>query len=149
MNDNDILALYKNATRLLVKNGNPDAGAVIAAIQNEWCCRLSKAKKGEYRAATPNLGMLKTLGYSVGQDGAKTRIRRTILDNVMTGELPVVGSPAYTLEWGVPSSRKRYYKLYRTIQSFESNAASRSDREMDKAIIEWREDLEYVKSKYG
>jgi hypothetical protein len=149
MNDNNILALYKNAIRLLEKGSNSDAEKVIAAIQNEWHIRLLKAKKGNYKASTPNIGMLKTLGYAVGQEGVKTKIRQIILGHVMAGQLPVVGSPAYTLEWGTPSSNKRYYKLYRTLQSFVSGAIARSDREMEKAIIEWSEDLEFIKIEYG
>ena len=148
MNDNDILSLYKNALRLISKGSNQDAEAVIQAIQTEWAERLSKARQGRYKSTTPRVGMLGTLGYSVGQSGVKTKLRRIILDQVVSGELPIVGSPAYTLEWGKPNTKERYRKLLRTLQALKSNGMTRENWDMDKAVIEWAEDIEYIETKY-
>ncbi|PPR61306.1 MAG: hypothetical protein CFH08_02222 [Alphaproteobacteria bacterium MarineAlpha3_Bin7] len=147
MNDNNLLKLYKNGIRAIEKSPtNSQAREVINAIQAEWAKRLEAAKRGAYKANTPNIGMLKSLGYSVGNEGVKTSIRRTILDDIMTINLPIVGSPAYTLEWGEPNSRQRYNKLVRTIQSLIVGA--RKDIAIEKAVIEWSEDLDYIKSKF-
>ena len=93
--------------------------------------------------------MLGALGYSVGESGVTPKLRRVILDKVVTGELPIVGSPSYTLEWGHPSSKTRYNKLHRTLQALINGGKTRDDRDMAKAIIEWSEDLEYIERTYA
>lgn len=147
-NDNELLKLYKNAVRLISNDRFPDAPAVIECIEEEWGNRLAQAKDGDYRATTPNIGMLKSMGYAVGESGEKTPIRRFILDKIMTANLPIVGSPAYTFEWGDKDSTKRYKKLHRTIQSFISGAITRNQPNWEKAIIEWQEDLDFIEEEY-
>ena len=149
MNDNDLLDLYKNAVRLISNDKFPDAEEVVKGIGDEWGKRLAQAKEGRYKATTPDIGMLKSLGYSVGESGVRTQKRRIILDTVITENLPIIGSPAYTLEWGEKNSRKRYKKLHRTIQAFISGAVTQNRSNMEKAVIEWKEDLEYVENKFG
>ena len=149
LGDNKLLVLYQNALRLISKAPNNDAEEVISAVQAEWLKRLQLAEKSAYKAETPRVGMLGTLGYSVGESGVNTKRRRVILDKVFTGELPIVGSPAYTLEWGHPSSKTRYNKLHRTLQALINGGKTRDDRDMARAIIEWSEDLEYIERTYA
>ena len=126
MDDNQILRLFNNAMRLSEKPAKAnEAEIVLLAIQNEWLKRLLRYHQCQYKAATPEVGMLKTLG----NDGDKSAKRRKILDFIMTGVLPPVSSPAYVAEWGEPSTSKRYRKLHRTIQALKSGADHFDNRE--------------------
>ena len=112
MSDDELFNLFKNAIRLLAKDENDAARSVINAIGREWQRRLERARAGKYSPETPQVGMLATLGYHVGQvSGEPMAVRRKILAHLMEERLPFVGSPAYTDEWGSPKSRKRYHKL--------------------------------------
>jgi hypothetical protein len=93
--------------------------------------------------------MLATLGYHVGSvSGERTSVRRKILSRVLEEQLPMVGSPAYTYEWGTPNSAKRYQKLVHVFESQINNPANHNKPNMEKAMIEWREDLEWVRKTY-
>ena len=81
--------------------------------------------------------------------GQKTPIRRQILKHLLERQLPMVGSPAYTEEWGAPKSSKRYEKLTRVLESQLSNPGDINRPNMEKAIIELAEDLEWVQRTYA
>jgi hypothetical protein len=150
MNDQDLLNLFHNAIRMLLKEPNVAAESIIAAIEREWNERLDRARAGTYSYTTPNEGMLATLGYRVGSvNGEKTPIRRQILKHVLELQLPMVGSPAYTDEWGAPKSSKRYEKLTRFLESQLNNPGNNDRPNMEKAMIEWREDLEWLQRTYA
>jgi len=147
MKDDDLLNLFHNASQMLSKGQNVDAESVIVAIDREWTARLNRARAGRYSAQTPAIGMLSTLGYHVGTvQGEKTPIRRQILKYLLERQLPMVGSPAYTDEWGAPNSRERYQKLVRFLESF-INSPQQQDNAA--AIIMWSEDLEWVQTTYA
>ena len=140
MNDEKLLKLFLNANRQI--NSNPKALDVITAVQAEWRIRLEKAKVGEYKAQMPAKGMLSTFGYCVGSSGiADKNIRQQLLKTVFSSALPLVGLPAYTAEWGEPSSKDRYLKMRRSIMGFISN---NSYPNMEQAKEHWLADLEYV-----
>jgi hypothetical protein len=83
-------------------------------------------------------------------NGEKTPIRRQVLKLVLEQlQLPIVGSPAYTDEWGEPNSSKRYEKLIRFLESQLSNPGNINRPNMEKAMIEWAEDLEWVQRNYA
>jgi len=141
MDDNELLKLFHNAQREK-KKGNPKASAVLNTIQNEWCSRLERANKGHYKATMPNIGMLATFGYCVGASGVKRASRLELLHIIFDSDLPVVGSPAYTAEWGKKRSQQRYLKMHRTLTGLINN--SRKDGSMDQAMDDWENDREYV-----
>ena len=149
MNDNDLLILFNNAHNILDKSSSSDAEAVIDKIQKVWRERLQLAKKGKYKATTPSIGMLKSFQYAVGNDGLSQKKRQKILDTIFYSDLPVIGSPAYTIEWGEKKSKERYFKLVRTIKSLLSSATSSNRDGWEKAVIEWREDLQYIEKKFS
>jgi hypothetical protein len=83
-------------------------------------------------------------------NGEKTAIRRQILELLLEQlQLPIVSSPAYTDEWGEPNSSKRYNKLVRFLESQLTNPSNLNRPNMEKAMIEWAEDLEWVQKKYA
>jgi hypothetical protein len=73
--------------------------------------------------------------------GEKTPIRRQILSHLLELQLPMVGSPAYTDEWGTPKSPKRYWKLNRFLESQLNNPSNNDRPNIGQAMIEWRETL--------
>lgn len=151
MSDEDLLILFHNAAKSLSKEPNLEAASVIKAIGNEWTKRLDHARAGTRSTERPNDGMLATLGYRVGSvNGEKTPIRRQILELLLEQlQLPIVGSPAYTDEWGEPKSSKRYKKLVRFLESQLTNPSNINRPNMEKAMIEWAEDLEWVQKNYA
>jgi hypothetical protein len=149
MNDQDLLVLFHNAASKLSTGLNPAAESIIEAVEQEWKKRLDRARAGAHLPARPNEGMLATLGYRVGSvNGEKTPNRRRILKHLLERQLPMVGSPAYTDEWGAPNSTKRYGKLNRFLESQLNNPGNNNRPNMAKAMIEWREDLDWVQRTY-
>ncbi len=93
-------------------------------------------------------GLLKFMGYAVGQSGCYRTRRREILDYVFYGSLPRVQSNDYMKEWGANASSTRLQKMANCIASFVRTAKRRRDASMELAIAEWEEDLAYLKDKY-
>ena len=91
MDDNAICRLFVNAQRLLLKNKeNSDAKLVLQAIKVEWEKRLKLFESGNYKATTPENGVLSVVGYKVGNEGEKPAIRQQMLDYIMSDILPPV-----------------------------------------------------------
>ena len=148
MDDNAICRLFVNAQRLLLKNKeNSDAKLVLQAIKVEWEKRLKLFESGNYKATTPENGVLSVVGYKVGNEGEKPAIRQQMLDYIMSDILPPVSSPAYMAEWGEKLSPQRYRKLHRVIQVLASSGQTMGN--MDKAVIEWKADLKYLEDKWA
>lgn len=57
-----------------------------------------------------------------------------------------MSSPAYVDEWGLALSSKRYSKL---TQFLESQLTNPAHHYMERAMIEWAEDLEWVQKHYA
>ena len=69
----------------------------------------------------------------------------------MSNDLPLVQSRTYLLEWNKPKSLERYKKFHRVLQGLITSNENRKDieyRDFDKAIIEWKDDLEYLENKW-
>ncbi len=146
LEDAELIQMFKNAMRVLSKGENAQAELVKVAIEQEWKRRVERAQAGGPSWERPTKGMLHELGYHVGENGERREIRRRILKHVLEGELPLVSSIAYTLEWGSPGTKQRYWKLTRFL---EGQIANRAYEYMEKAIIEWSEDLDWVREPYS
>jgi serine/threonine protein kinase len=133
------------AVQLIAKQPHREAESVIAAIQKEWK-RKVEAGVTTYVPERPNEGMLSTLGYRVGLNGERKKIRHQILTYVLEGELPLVASLSYTKEWGAPKSTTRHHKLTRFLESQLNNPANCNK---EKAMIEWREDLDWIQETFS
>ena len=146
MSDDELLTLFKNAFDLIERRKNEEqANHVLREIQKEWELRLAKQIVGEYKSDRPQIGLLSSLGYSVGESGVRTKRRRLIIDYIINETLPFVGSPSYMAEWGKPSTKKRYNKLQTVLSEM---IFQNKNKGWDKAIIEWTEDLEYLREKW-
>jgi len=147
MDDNKLAKLFTNALEMKRKKKmEENADNVIKAVQAEWKKRLELYQKGSYKADTPDQGVLKTVGYKVGNDGVSHEVREYLLDYILTSQLPPIGSPAYIAEWGKESSALRYRKLHRVIRVLASSAITLGN--MKKAATEWEEDLLYIEKKW-
>ena len=147
LDDLKLSKLFVNAQRLLDKNEqNKDAQEVLRAIKDEWDRRLRLFHENKYKALTPKNGVLSVIGYKVGNEGEKTSIRRKMLDYIMSETLPPVASPAYMAEWGENLSKDRYQKLHRVLRALATGGATMGN--MDKAVSEWEDDLEYIENKW-
>ena len=81
MDDNKLTKLFANALEMKRKRKmEENADNVIKAVQQEWDKRLKLQKEGRYKADTPDQGVLKTVGYKVGNDGA-TSLAKAIASN--------------------------------------------------------------------
>jgi hypothetical protein len=65
----------------------------------------------------------------------------------MTETLPPVSSPTYMAEWGEKLTKARYRKLHRVIRVLSSRGKTTGN--MDKAISEWEDDLEYLEKTWA
>lgn len=93
-------------------------------------------------------GLLKYMGYTVGQQGAYRNQRREVLNYVYNGILPKVRSQEYMDEWGKPQTAERLQKMANSLASFVRNARRRQNADFRQAIQEWEEDLAYLKEQY-
>ena len=84
MNDNDLLRLFHNVIEHLDKGKKVDeATSMLKKIEDEWKNRLENYLFGDEKSTRPEQGMLKTIGYKVGNDGLKYTKRRLILDRLI------------------------------------------------------------------
>lgn len=94
-------------------------------------------------------GMLKYLGYQVGAtDGLKESARRHILDAVFSNALPPVNGPDYLSDWGPAASPSRLRRLAEEIARFARNAKNKRSANMDVAVSDWEDDLQYLRDRY-
>ena len=97
----------------------------------------------------PQLGMLRFLGYSVGQNGELRTTRQRILRELFYKlDLPKVENQAYVDEWGAPESGARLRKMAQSIAAFCRGARRRDEFTLSVAIEEWEEDLAWLKTTY-
>ena len=149
MGDNELTILYQNCLREIT-NATPQVASaqlIVDAINDEWNKRLRAASAGGYKAETPAIGVLSTVGYHVGHQGETRVRRRKLLDYVFTSTLPPVGSPAHMLEWGTPKSRERYRKLHRVLSTFLT--AGSNDAKLGLACAHWEDDLRYIEETWA
>lgn len=143
-NDEELLNLFTNAMRMLEQGKQTDnATLVIDALKDEWRIRAERAAEGIIKTGAPKEGLLKKIGYKVGKEGASEKRRRQLLDFIITADpLPFVWSPAYMEGWGKAGSPERYNKLTSVIRSLSNGNQHLPN--IDKAIIEWQTDLDYL-----
>lgn len=145
MSDGDLERMFRSCVNAITQ-AKPNAGEAekrLGEINAIWRTRLSAALEGRYKAESPEVGVLKTLGYQVGKEGLPERARRALLDYAMSGNLPFVGSPAHMMEWGDPCTSTRYRKLHRVLAGFATSARTQGEH-MSVAGANWEADLAYV-----
>ena len=142
--DLDLIEMYQNCMRAVVENTRFAAAAQekLGYITAEFRRRRALADAGHVFVEMPDVGMLSMIGYRVGNGGEREPSRRRLLDYVMTAELPLVHSIAYTRQWGEPRSSTRLWKLLRTLEGLAAGAEGR--QRLALACTHWLEDRDYV-----
>lgn len=102
--------------------------------------------------ASPDVGLLQTLGYHVGEtQPVEKRLRQQILREIFDGELPPVDSPKHMQEWGEPGTEHRMRKLALTLASLNllSDYGDQKRRlSFRRAIAEREADLQFLHEEY-
>ena len=145
--ENKIAKIFQNCCDVISseKPEKFEAELIVDAIKLEWKKRSLSGKSDRSR---PNIGMLGFLGYKVGQEGETKKRRHFILKFVVNEQLPFVQSPMYVREWGEPKTKKRYLKTANVIKSFISKYTNYKQPGFEKALEEWKEDIEYLRTLY-
>lgn len=141
------------------------ARALINAIGKEWGKRrqaaelvgedfawpdtTSRTGRGGFDIGdAPTTGLLKFMGYTVGSTAGEPQfIRRHILSEMFSGELPPYHSPEHMREWGKPGTSGRLKKLANTIASLARIQKQKQSASID-AIRDWEADLAFLHAKY-
>ena len=95
----------------------------------------------------PQTGLLKFVGYTVGESGISLEDRKQILDSVYSQTLPQVNSQSYMDQWGRPASALRLHKMADSIAAFTRQQKRKSNPPLI-AISDWEYDLEYLRVTY-
>jgi hypothetical protein len=151
MEEDALMNLFHNALKIISENSTmkPNAEKCIALIEKEWERRIELAKQGNYKHTRPQVGMLSHFGYKVGEhEGIKKKNRRVLLDYIFTSKLPMVHSPSYLLEWGDPNTEERLKKMSQSLAYFAKQKRRLDEDKFEKAIMDWEDDLDYLKEKY-
>ncbi|MDP6625239.1 MAG: hypothetical protein QGG87_02140 [Nitrospinota bacterium] len=151
MDDNRIFGLFQNAVRLLGTDKDSDAKMVLERIGLEWKKRKEAYLRGTYKPAFPKKGMLATFGYHVGEtEGVKKKYRQEILNQIMTLDLPIVQSPAYTAEWHEKNSCSRLKKISNSLSAFiyDAQHGYKANLNFDMAVMDWSDDLDFMKENF-
>lgn len=101
---------------------------------------------GEFASELLKIGLLKHMGYKVGERGLPTNKRRTILSKVFKFELPKVDLPVWYIEqWGEPNSGQRLKKMADSLATFR-----RREKKLNhlKAASDYETDLEWLHRKF-
>jgi len=94
------------------------------------------------------LGLFKSVGYHVGNDGEHVDVRRYILDCVFHNELPRVNSDEYMSEFAAPQSSQRLRKMANVLASSAVKLKARMHADCSQAIDDYEADLEYLYDEY-
>jgi len=96
----------------------------------------------------PALGVLKGIGYSVGNIGVEAGTRHLLIDYLVDGQiLPPIKDQSYMAEWGNSRTVKRYFKAYRVLDRFAQEYWSSETH--TRAVSNWLNDLTYMERKWG
>ena len=109
---------------------------------------LTEAFPGINRFPEPDwteVGLLSCMGYHVGRTGKMRMERMKILRQVLElRRLP----QEYVHEWGTAESAERLHKMADSIASFARLKKRDNRLQFEKAIKDWEDDLEWLKSTY-
>ncbi len=90
----------------------------------------------------PKIGPLNELGYQVGKGARGPAQRHRLLTKAFLEDLPRVQGVE---DWGANDSSQRLQKMAVSIAAFARNAKRRSSASWAEAILQWENDLEYLR----
>ena len=101
---------------------------------------------GHMETPSEEIGVLRSVGYQVGEKGRSLSERRALLVKIYEQDLNLRLSARYLSEWGRPKTAQRLQKLANTIASLTRNIKRRAAQ--SSAIDAWESDLEFLKHTY-
>jgi len=94
---------------------------------------------------SPAKGVLSMYGYHVGkQKGVESLERKLILMSVFSAIIPPFFSEEYLRDWGSCETPQRLRKIAYTLAAEIKGAKRKKIHDMEVAIAEWQEDLDYL-----
>ena len=123
---------------------------VSGVVDTNFIWPTTDAPLGNKRLAEtdwPKCGLLKHMGYVVGQKGRSSSQRQQLLCYIFENELPNVVSSTYMGQWGERKTATRLKKIACSIAAFTRNA-KRGSKDRKAAITDWEEDLEFLYNEY-
>ena len=122
----------------------------ILSIGFDWPTTEAPLGSGDMDTPdSPETGVLKAMGYTVGRNGLSDGARRQILKEVYsTKSLPRIGDAIHMAEWGDPNLATRLLKMANTIAALARNAKRRTDGSMKVAVEDWESDLAWLQRTY-
>jgi hypothetical protein len=98
---------------------------------------------------SPEIGLLRAFGYSVGAKSPRDAIRRSRLMRAINSPLPEQLPGKYRAECGPPGSSLRLSKVKRVLQSLIRNAERKTKVDMTESLRQWRSDLLWLGQQFG
>lgn len=91
------------------------------------------------------IGVMRFFGYHVGEtNGKKENFRRQVIIRVITGDIPSFANKEYIAWWGKKCSARRV----QAVKDFLiDKISSPQHKNHERAIKEWKEDLEWLERK--
>lgn len=97
----------------------------------------------------PQDGILRDLGYKVGNRGVAQSTRRVILQDAYESELPWKANAEYLAEFGAPRTAQRLQKLANCIAASARNTKRRDNSgSFEVAISHWEDDLDWMRCEF-
>ena len=144
----EVATLFRNCITNVVKKNRfaTNSAEKIIEIASHWSHTRATLDVGQDRNR-PEFGVLRAIGYQVGNEGVDPKIRHWLLEYAMQGVLPPIKDRSYMEEWGEPESKKRFYKVKRVIEYLIEDHSNPNI--FDKALRDWQKDLDYLDKKWG
>jgi hypothetical protein len=98
---------------------------------------------------SPEIGLLRVFGYSVGAKSPRDAIRRSRLMRAINSPLPEQLPGKYRAECGPPGSSLRLSKVKRVLQWLIRNAERKTKVDMTESLRQWRSDLLWLGQQFG
>jgi hypothetical protein len=126
-----------------------EAHPALEYLSNCWLAWpstfVSRSGGGGLLLESPELGMLRYMGYKVGERGLPAAERRAILAEVFSSKLENINSPEYMQGWGRPKSKERLKKMADSMAAF---CQSQKRKGNDLAASHYEEDLRWLYKNY-
>lgn len=110
-----------------------------------WPSTFVAAGTGRLLLDSPEVGMLRHMGYRVGEKALPVHERHVILAEVFSSQLPHINSLEYMQEWGKPKSKERLRKIANSLAAFCQSQKRRGNL---LAASDYEDDLRWLRQKY-
>jgi len=111
----------------------------------DWPSTFVSMGNGVLNIESPELGVLRCMGYKVGKSGRPANHRRGVLRQIFQERLIQINSPLYMQEWGLPQSKERLKKMANCLATFCKRQKVKGNLE---AASHYESDLIWLRESY-